>query len=184
MSAAPSVSLPLLQNVRIASPCSMRWEDLPPTSDAHTRHCDKCRLNVHNLSGMSADDAESLLRSALNDDSTRKHRLCAAIFRRADGTVITADCPVGIAVLRAKARRTVARVAAAIGLTTLVSWAAARSSPGLPFAQIQPLTGIANALRGKPVAPPPSALMALGDVAPPRPQPAGPVVKWLEGEHQ
>ncbi|MFT3687140.1 MAG: hypothetical protein QM783_19825 [Phycisphaerales bacterium] len=176
-------SLPLLQNVRIASPCPMRWEDLTPTGDAHTRHCDRCHLNVHNLSGMSADDAESLLRSATNDDGTGKHRLCAAIFRRADGTVLTADCPVGIAALCAKARRTAARVAAAIGLTTVVSWAAARESSRLPFAQVQPLTAIANALRGQPVATPPSP-MVLGDIGPSAPTPAGPVIKWLEGAKQ
>lgn len=170
--------LPLLQNVRVAAPCPMRWEDLTPTGDSHTRHCDRCNLNVHNLSGITAGAAEALLRSSLNPDGTAA-RVCAAVFRRADGTVLTADCPVGVAALRAKARRAAVRVAAAVGLTAAVSWAAARAGGGAPFAHAQPLTAAARALRGQPVLGAPSR-MVMGDVGPSL-QPPPPVLGWLPG---
>jgi len=174
-----TLSLPLLQQARIASPCSMRWEDMTPTGDTHTRRCEQCNLNVHNFASMTAERAEAILRAAINEDGSRKHRVCAGIYRRADGTIITADCPVGLAALRAKTRRTVARVAAAVGLTTLITWAAARESSHFAFARTQPLTAVANYLRGAPVAPPPPAFIAFGDVAPPTPQPAPPVLNWF-----
>jgi hypothetical protein len=179
-----TVQLPLLQSARIASPCPVRWEDLTPTGQSHTRHCDKCNLNVHNLSDMSGAEADALLRSALNEDGSKKHRLCAAIYRRADGTILTADCPVGLAAVRAKARRTIARAAAAVGLTTVVSWAAAREASRSAFARTQPLATVANYLRGGPVPPPISTGYVMGDIATPVSQPAPPVFNWLPGAKQ
>lgn len=170
-------SLPLLQRIQIASPCSARWEDMK--GDDRKRHCERCSLDVHNIAGLSEQEAESLLRSALNDDGTSKRRLCAAIFRRSDGTILTADCPVGLAAVRAKTRRAVARAAAAIGLTTLVAWVAARETNRYAFAHTQPLTAVANYLRGGPVMPPAPTRMVLGDVYVPPAQPAPPVLNWL-----
>ena len=174
----PAFSLPLFQQARIASPCSMRWEEMTPTGDAHTRRCEQCDLNVHNFAGMTAEQAESVLRSAFNADGTRNRRICAGIYRRVDGTIITADCPVGLAAVRAKARRTVARIAAAVGLTTVVAWAAARESAGFAFAGRQPINTVANYLRGAP-APTPVTSMTLGDICIPAPAPAPPVLNWL-----
>lgn len=85
----------LLSSVRIASPCSASWAEME--GDERVRHCSQCRLNVFNLSEMSAAEAESLL---------RKHagRLCVRIYRRADGTVLTRDCPKGFAAVRRRLR--------------------------------------------------------------------------------
>lgn len=180
---APTVSLPLLQQARVASPCSMRWEDMTPTGETHTRRCEQCNLNVHNFADMTGEQAEAILRASLNPDGTRKHRVCAGIYRRADGTILTADCPVGLAAVRARAHRAVARIAAAIGLTALVTWAAARESNRYAFAHTQPLTAMAAFLRGEPVTPPLPALpatMDYGDIALPTPQPAPPVLNWLD----
>lgn len=119
-----SVSLPLLQNVRIASPCPARWEDM--TGDDKVRHCALCNLNVHNLAAMSGDEAERLLSGHFSADGTVKPgRLCAVIYRRADGTVLTRDCPVGWARVRAAARRSLLRIAAALALVTGLSALAA-----------------------------------------------------------
>ena len=52
-------SLPLLERVSIASPCTARWEDM--RGDERRRHCGSCRLQVYNLSGMSRADAEALV---------------------------------------------------------------------------------------------------------------------------
>jgi hypothetical protein len=176
MSAAHS--LPLLQRARVASPCSVRWEDMQ--GDDRKRRCDQCNLDVHNIAGLTEREAEALLRSSFDDDGVPKQRLCAAIFRRPDGTILTADCPVGLAAVRAKTRRAIARAAAAIGLTTLVAWAAARESSRYSFARTQPLTAIADYLRGAPVTPPRPVRMVAGAVAIPRPQPAPPVLNWLD----
>ena len=46
------------------------------------------QLNVYNLSAMSKTEAEKLF---LNSEG----RLCVRFYRRADGTVLTKDCPVG-----------------------------------------------------------------------------------------
>src|SRR5579872_5483516 len=91
----PSAS-PRLDDVRIASPCSARWEDM--VGDDRVRHCGQCEKDVYFLSGMTRTEAEALL-------AARGASLCARIFRRADGTVLTADCPVGIAARIARGAR-------------------------------------------------------------------------------
>jgi hypothetical protein len=80
------VALPLLRQVRVASPCKERWDDM--TGDEHVRFCGRCEKNVYDLSSLSADQAESLLRE-------RGESMCVRFYRRSDGTVLTSDCPVG-----------------------------------------------------------------------------------------
>ena len=90
-----------LDRLEIASPCSASWEQM--VGDDLVRHCDSCRLNVYNLSGMTRDEAETLMQE-------REGRLCVRFYRRADGTVLTRDCPVGLRAIR----RRLARIAASI----------------------------------------------------------------------
>ncbi len=75
-----------LTNVKIASPCSADWNEM--YGDARKRFCGDCKLNVYNLSGMTKTEAESLILNA-------EGRLCVRFYQRADGSVITKDCPVG-----------------------------------------------------------------------------------------
>ncbi len=75
-----------LNNLRIASPCSADWNQM--VGNNRQRHCGDCKLNVYNLSGMTKREAEDLI---LNSEG----RVCMRIYRRADGTVLTKDCPVG-----------------------------------------------------------------------------------------
>lgn len=96
-----------LDQIRIASPCPVSWEQMP--GDNRVRFCGECQLNVYDLGELSRTEAEELL-------STTEGRLCGRLYRRTDGTLITKDCPVG---LRA-ARRRVVRVATA-AFATLVS---------------------------------------------------------------
>lgn len=77
-----------LSSLRIASPCTADWNAM--TGDAKTRFCAQCRLHVHDLSQRSADEARQLLRAA------GQGRVCVRFFRRADGTVLTQDCPKGL----------------------------------------------------------------------------------------
>jgi len=84
-----------LDNIRIASPCSADWNEM--YGNDRMRHCGDCKLNVYNLSGMSREAAESLLMNA-------EGRLCVRFYRRLDGTIITENCPVGWAKLKARAK--------------------------------------------------------------------------------
>jgi hypothetical protein len=103
---------PLLESLTIASPCAASWADM--TGDERVRHCGLCDQAVYNLSDMTRAEAEALVRG-------RTGRLCARLYRRSDGTVMTRDCPVG------RLRTVRRRVAAAVGavgvlLVTLVGW--------------------------------------------------------------
>ncbi|MEQ1635027.1 MAG: hypothetical protein ABL997_21790, partial [Planctomycetota bacterium] len=71
--------------------------------DERRRFCAQCRLHVHDLSAMTRDEVDALLRSP------GPGRLCVRLFRRADGRVLTRDCPKG---LRVRMRRARARIAA------------------------------------------------------------------------
>lgn len=84
-----------LNNIKIASPCSADWDMM--YGDERKRFCGDCKLNVYNLSGMSKDEAESLI-------TNFEGRLCVRFHQRADGTVITKDCPVGWAKIKQRTR--------------------------------------------------------------------------------
>lgn len=86
-----------LSNVRVASPCPASWDEM--VGDNQKRFCGQCKLNVYNLSGMTQNEAENLLMNA-------EGRLCVRFYRRADGTVLTQDCPVGWKALKRKVSRT------------------------------------------------------------------------------
>lgn len=84
-----------LSNVKIASPCSADWKEM--YGDERKRFCSDCKLNVYNLSGMTKTEAESLILNA-------EGRLCVRFYQRADGSVITQDCPVGWAGVKHRTR--------------------------------------------------------------------------------
>ena len=85
-----------LDSIRIASPCKADWNEM--YGDGRRRFCGECKMNVYNLSGMTRQEAESLLTNS-------EGRLCVRFFRRKDGTVLTKDCPVGWQALKRKASR-------------------------------------------------------------------------------
>ena len=85
-----------LEEVRVAAPCPADWERM--VGDERVRFCDRCSLNVYNLSGMSRREAEALVAGA-------EGRLCVRFFRRADGTILTRNCPVGLSAIKRRAAR-------------------------------------------------------------------------------
>jgi len=87
------------------------------------RHCTLCNKNVYNLSAMTRGQAEALLRET-------EGRLCARLYRRADGTVLTENCPVGI---RAIGRRISWVAGAAMSAVATLSSAAAAQFPFFPI---------------------------------------------------
>ncbi|HKE00933.1 MAG TPA: hypothetical protein VKE69_07985 [Planctomycetota bacterium] len=117
-----------LDAIRIAKPCPARWEDLE--GDERTRHCASCDLDVFNVAGLSESEAVALLRGP------RTH-LCLRIYRRADGTVLTRDCPVGLRAARRRAAliatALIAGALAMVGLRRLRVGSAPPATASAPF---------------------------------------------------
>lgn len=74
--------------VRIAVPCPMKWSQME--GDGRARHCGQCNQTVFNFAELDAEEARLLLRKHAEGG-----RICARLFVRADGTMMTKDCPVG-----------------------------------------------------------------------------------------
>ncbi len=104
--------------VRIASPCEESWESM--RGDERARFCQRCQLHVFNLASLGEAEVRALV------DQTGGS-VCARVYRRRDGTVLTRDCPTGVARLRRRARRGL--VAAASLLAALVGFRALGGGP-------------------------------------------------------
>src|SRR5919199_1604908 len=85
-----------LDGVRVAAPCPADWEKM--AGDERMRYCGQCNLHVYNLSGMTKREAEALITNS-------EGRLCVRFYRRADGSVLTRNCPVGLRALKQRASR-------------------------------------------------------------------------------
>lgn len=94
--------LPVLDRIKVAAPCAASWDAME--GDARVRACGDCQKNVYNLSELTRDEAEALIRD-------HEGELCVRYFQRADGTILTADCQVGVS--RRRRRRFVAAGVAA-----------------------------------------------------------------------
>ncbi len=94
-----------LGHLRIAVPCQAGWEGM--AGDERVRHCTLCSLNVYNFAEMTGDEVRELLLRT-------EGRVCARLYRRADGTVITRDCPTGMRAMRRRASRVAAALIAAL----------------------------------------------------------------------
>ena len=95
----------ILSQVRIAKPCPASWDEME--GDMRVRFCLHCNKNVYNLSAMNSDDAAALIRA-------KEGKLCARMYLRCDGTLLTGDCPVGVS-------RYERRVAWAVGLSMVMA---------------------------------------------------------------
>lgn len=161
-----NIHLDLLPRVSVASPCTVDWNSM--TGDDQTRHCDQCNFKVHNLSAMSRTEAEAFLQRA------GEGRTCIRFFRRADGTIMTRDCPVGVAERRNRVARTIGRLAAALGIVAAGSAIAspAKDQGGLgglqPFAWIR--AWFAPVLPPPPKPATPSGVFRMGKLCAPSPK--------------
>jgi hypothetical protein len=92
-------------SLRIATPCQASWEGM--AGDERVRHCTLCSLNVYNFAEMTRAEVRDLL-------VRTEGRVCARLYRRADGTVLTRDCPTGLRAMRQRASRVAAASVAAL----------------------------------------------------------------------
>jgi Carboxypeptidase regulatory-like domain len=97
-----------LEDLRVASPCPVSWDSM--SGGERVRYCGECRLHVYDLSALTRREAEALVAST-------EGRLCARLYRRPDGTLMTADCPAGWRAVKRRASRVAgAALAAVLGL--------------------------------------------------------------------
>ncbi|HVG35245.1 MAG TPA: hypothetical protein VM911_19415 [Pyrinomonadaceae bacterium] len=155
-----------LDHVRVAAPCSADWDAMVGTERA--RFCGQCRLNVYNLSGMTRREAEQLIAGS-------EGRLCVRFYRRADGTILTENCPVGLRALKRRLSRT-----ASAAVSTILSFLAGL---GLYTAldEREPVRAM-GVVATKPVIADPPAVMGTFAVDPPIPLNVPYQGEWIAGE--
>lgn len=124
-----------LQEIEIAKPCQASWDKM--VGDDQVRHCSLCHKNVYNLSAMSEAEALELLQE-------KEGNLCVRLYKRADGTVITSDCP----------SRREASPLRSITLLAAASWLALGTAPSMaqPPQPLHLLGEPATRLMGAPAA--------------------------------
>jgi len=125
--------LTILNDVRIASPCPASWAGMK--GNDRERFCGSCQKHVYNIAAMPAVEAVALIQR--NEGS-----LCLRLYRRRDGTVLTADCPVGKSTAARSRLRKVA-AGAVMALTVMVAGAIykVRAASGPGFEWSPPPTG-------------------------------------------
>jgi len=113
-----------LDDLIVAAPCDVAWEniDTDGSSEDKVRSCQSCKLNVYNVKNMNAGEIQSLLQT----DAAQNGRLCIQIYRRADGTLLTEDCPRGLARVRQLSTRLWSKAAACLAAI----WALASAGSG------------------------------------------------------
>ncbi len=79
--------LPVLDNIRLATPCTAAWSEM--SGDDRVRHCGACKKDVFNLSELTRDEARALILE-------KAGQLCVKYYQRHDGTILLADCTIGV----------------------------------------------------------------------------------------
>lgn len=111
----------MMKRTSLASPCSARWDEM--TGDEKARHCSQCKLDVLNAESMTDEEVTQAIMSLVAGK-----RVCMRIFRRADGTILTKDCPIGARKIKERLRTAAGWLAG--GLSILLASAAAAQSKG------------------------------------------------------
>jgi hypothetical protein len=159
----------------IASPCTVSWDSM--SGDERCRFCSMCRKNVYNLSSMTGPEAQALIRE-------RQGNICVRFYQRTDGTVLTEDCPVGLAAIRKKVRDAFARATTAalalFGATAGVNFLRTDSRvASVPVTNAAPIQVKPTSVVVAPPAPPAPPIPMMGDpvvgggaaIVPHRPEP-------------
>jgi hypothetical protein len=149
-----------LDDVRVASPCGESWDGM--VGDDRRRFCMRCEKHVYDLSAMNRIEAEAFL-------AAQGETACVRFFRRDDGTVMTADCPVGAR----KKRVRLALLSAGAGVLATAAAASLGVTQGKPACRARPPAGTVHAPL-PPAAFPPVPI----DTAERAPQPEG---RWMMG---
>lgn len=157
----------LVNRIRVASPCHARWEDMD--GDERARFCRQCSKHVFNLSAMTHRQIAALVRE-------KEGKFCGRFFQRADGRMLTADCPTGLRRLRAR----LAGIAGACCALVVSLLGCSRSNPSSGGRLGQVLMGdVAVSPAPCPTNPPP---VLMGEICvPPPPSPTNGTAHSLMG---
>ena len=146
-----------LDELRVAAPCKVPWDSMK--GDDRARDCAKCEKTVYNISSMTRAEAEDFL-------AARGAATCVRFFRRADGTILTADCPVGVKRRRRKLVLAAGALAGAAGAAGVAAMAISEDQGKAAARPIEELGG----------APAPYPHERMGQVVAEPPPPVGEVV--------
>ncbi len=150
----------LLDHVRIASPCPMSWDEM--RGNERVRFCQKCSLHVYNVAEMTRAEAEALI-------IEKEGRLCARLYRRADGTILTRDCPVGLRAARLRYARMMGGIAAAVAFLLSAGGVLGKRGNGSNrLREMEPFSRVYAWFNPAPPAPPKARFIRMGMIA--RPQ--------------
>ena len=100
---------PLKDRAFVEIPCPTSWEKM--TGNDSVRFCSQCSLNVYNIANMTDKEAEAVFAKGINGD-----RLCARLYRRPDGTIMTDNCPRALRKIRNASRWLKTKIVACFGL--------------------------------------------------------------------
>lgn len=113
----------LMKRAYVAAPCPVKWEDMK--GDEKRRVCAQCDCYVLKATQMTDEEvAEAITRAASGQ------RVCMQFYKRADGTILTKNCSVGVAAMRERAGRFVRWVASAVAVLLSSALGAARADDG------------------------------------------------------
>ena len=73
----------LLSRITIPTPCPVAWDQME--GDDQTRFCRQCSKYVYNFVELESDDIVNIIRR-------NEGEVCAQLYRRRDGTIVTASC--------------------------------------------------------------------------------------------
>lgn len=171
--ATPNPDAQILSRTRVATPCPADGAQM--VGDDKSRYCGSCKKNVYNISAMSTKEAAALIRA-------KEGNLCIRYYQRADGTVMTQDCPVGVAAVRRKLKRAFAAVVVGVASGLMLVMEGMRfgsDKPSLLAERLQvwterihptpepPLQAIAGGISVKPVpVATPLPAISMGEVEP------------------
>jgi hypothetical protein len=109
-----------LELIDVPNPCTVPWDTM--SGDERVRFCNHCSKNVYNLSDMSAAEARNLLISS-------EGKVCISMLKRADGTVVTDECPPILRPMRNAARKVLSVATAAIACLLALGTQFSKAAP-------------------------------------------------------
>ncbi len=137
----------MLNDLQIASPCSVPWATMGETDSDAVRFCGQCSKKVYDISQLTTAEAGLLIQQG----EAGGNMACMQLYRRFDGTVITDDCPVGLRRIRDSWRRLKSSAAAALALFCVSIPAFAQNNIRAEKGKVAIPSEQERALRGEPV---------------------------------
>ena len=111
----------LLDRAFVETPCPTTWDKMKGSDSV--RFCHLCHLNVYNIANLTDKEAEAVLSKGKDGG-----RVCALLYRRPDGTIVTDNCPRALRKVRDASKWLKAKIIAASTLAmALLSPSAANS---------------------------------------------------------